>query len=123
MRCTRPASPPPLCVLRHEVQEHSAAVEQAVRDLRVSRAADRSLDQSLSQRLAELRRQLQATGDDGPPPVEAPEVADAGRTPQERLRFLAQFRRDLAHAPGKITRLDPSHRRPRLRLFSPISPV
>lgn len=123
MRFTRPTTSAPLCVIRSQVQEHFAAVERAVRDLRVSRAADRSLDQTLERRLTDLRGRLQEFGSDGAPPCEAPAVSSASRTPQERLRFLSKLRRDLAHSPGKVTRLDPSHRRPRLRLFSPTSPV
>jgi hypothetical protein len=123
MHSIRPTTLPPLCVVRREVTEHFAAVEQAVCDHRVSRAADRSLDQALSQRLADLRRRLQATSQVGTTPTGSPAVPVASRTPQERLRFLSQFRRDLAHAPGNVARFDPSHRRPRLRLFSPTSPV
>ena len=123
MRSTRPTTTPSLLAIRREVQKHFAAVDQEVRAIRVSRAADRSVNLTLSQRLAGLRRRLQEFGNVGPMPTEAPAVPVARRTPQERLRFLSKFRRDLAHTPGKLTRLDPSHRQPRLRLFSPTSPV
>jgi hypothetical protein len=119
----RPTTQPPLSVIRREVAEHFAAVDRATRDLRLSRAGFRSIDQSLSDRMSDIRRRLdaahsvlKATNTDTVARTAAFGVSDESTV---RLRP----RRDGSRPAAKRPHLAESPRQPRLRLYSPTSPV
>jgi hypothetical protein len=119
----RPTTKPTLSVIRREVAEHFAAVDRATCDLRVSRAGFRSIDQSLTDRMSEVRRRL----DTAHSVLKATNTETAARA----IAFGASGastvrlrpRRDGSRPAAKRPHLDESPRQPRLRLYSPTSPV
>jgi len=119
----RPTTQPPLCSIRREVAEHFAAIDRATRDLRVLRAGFRSVDQSLSDRMSEVRRRLDAahaglklTGNDGA-------VRAAAFGAREAAPVRGRPHRDGSRSAASRSHPAESSRQPRLRLYSPTSPV
>lgn len=119
----RPTTPPPLYVIRREVAEHFAAVDRATRDLRVSRAGFRSIDQSLSDRMSDVRRRL----DTAHSVLKAINTDTAARAAAFGAsgEFIVRLRprREGSRPAAKRPHLADSPRQPRLRLYSPTSPV
>jgi len=125
---TRPL--PPLCVIRREVAEHFAAVDRAARDFRVSRAGFRSGDQLLSLRIKDAVRQLQSAVSAALEPscIAAESIARVtderpARNHADRCATDVRPRRTMKRSADKPVPPSASPRRPRLRLYSPTSPV
>lgn len=118
---------PPLCVIRREVAEHFAAIDRAARDFRVSRAGLRSVQQPLLRRLDEAHQRLQSAQCAAVEPVRSTaESADDSEASVFDVTTNAgtPFAALRARPPKKkAVTSTVSPRRPRLRLYSPTSPV
>ena len=112
----------PLCVVRREVAAHLADVDRMVREIRLTRAGGRSVDRRLSDRMADLSRRLQLAI--STPLAEVPTI-ETERPTLRPSRVPVGARRRHSRSPTAATDvpLATSPRPPRLRLYSPTSPV
>jgi hypothetical protein len=119
----RQSTQPPLCVVRREVAEHFAAIDRAERDLRVSCISFRSVERSLSDRMMEIRRRLDAAHSHLKATGSPIAVRAAAFDVNDALPVRPRARREGSRSAVQRSHLAGSPRQPRLRLYSPTSPV
>ena len=119
---TRETPAQPLCVVRREVNAHLADVDRAVREIQLARAGRRSVDQRLADQMTDLSSRLQLAN--RTPLAEVPAIEfELSVLQPRRVPEGARHRRSRSPTAAPGIPLATSPRPPRLRLYSPTSPV